>query len=145
MTDPIEPLLQECGFKYTKEFDPSGASTYCLPFDSPQGTILVRLLVNSAVFSAYTFLRALDSIAVPSSKKSLFLDLLKLNAENRLARVGLWSFQDDETEWIMVVADTLPENLNANLVRALIQETVSLAELVLQAIAKHALPQKQLK
>ena len=144
MTPPIENLLLECGLHYTKEVDPEKGTSFQLPFEVSSGTVFVRLHVDEQMFASYVFLRRLDTIAVQTSRKDLFLDLLKLNATSLFARVSVWASKD-EIEWILVTAESPADSLTAPGLKSVVEQTVNLADRVAAAIQAHSiLPQRQL-
>jgi hypothetical protein len=144
MNLPIEDWLAECGLRYTKEVDPQRGIFFHLPFEVSSGTVFVRLHVDEQMFASYVFLRRLDTIAVQTSRKDLFLDLLKLNATSLFARAGIWASKD-EIEWILVTAESPADSLTALGLKLLVEQTVNLADQVAVAIQAHSnSPQRQL-
>ena len=145
MTLPIEDLLLECGLHYTKEVDPEKGTSFQLPFEVCSGTIFIKLHVDDRFVASYVFLRSLDTIAVQTSRKELFLDLLKLNANRLFARVAVWASKENEIEWILVTAESPADSLTAQGLKSLVEQTVNLADQVTATIQAHStLPQRQL-
>ncbi|HUU22750.1 MAG TPA: hypothetical protein VM389_09470 [Phycisphaerae bacterium] len=145
----IEVLLQEAGFKYTKEYDPDEKVTYSLRFETAVGPVLLSVLANDFVFCPYVFTRDLDSISMTTPKRDFFQTLLRLNEKHWLARVSVWTAPETEVEWLLVSGRVPIENITPAAVNWVIRDTVVLAQEVLQAIALYggggqtSLPQGQ--
>jgi hypothetical protein len=141
----IESILKRLELRYNKQVDTDGRESFCLPFDTSVGALLVRLYSEESVFSPYAFLRTLDSTGV-SSKRDLLLDVMKLNAGSTgFARVGVWVSPDTEKEWLIVRADVVPGLLSPDSVKCAILDTAQLCEQVLQAVAAHVTAASQKK
>ena len=140
----IEPLLRECGLRYTKDSIPGLEDRFSVPFDSPDGPFSLLISAAEQTILISSVLRCLDSLAL-ASRKPLFEDLLKINVSSTFARVSLWTDPDEETDWIAVASDVPSESLTAAVLDLAIACTADFAASVLALVARHtAIPQKQL-
>ena len=137
MSGTIEQILDQSKLRYTKEVDPAQGETYSVPFDSSAGPLAVRVCLIRDVFSASIFLRRLDSLAVKGTMKALLLELLRLNSLTTLARVFVYTSEEDETDWIAVGAEIPGPSPPVELATEAILEAARLSERVMETISDH--------
>ena len=138
----IEQILQEVGYRYTKEINSDHAieERFALPFESSFGVIRMNVFVSGNDMGAYTFLRTLDSVRVKMSKVQFLKELLRLNSQPSCARIQLWlsDREDEDVEWIVVDARVPFAGMTPGAFKTVVDDVVSLAENVYQHIASYS-------
>ena len=144
MTSDLEPFLLAASFRYTKNVEPGGQTTFTIPFASRSvGVVHVKAFAGGSFVAAYTLVRTLDSIGVTTTRARLLTDLLKLNYEFCYARVHVWVSDSDPDgqEWVVVNSRLPADGLSEGCFLLAIRETANLAEMVHELIQTHTATQ----